>query len=56
MKHKECDSGKIKGARNCGSGKIKGARNCGNARMEKLAYAVFHVFSRIEECFKARFS
>ena len=26
-------------------GKIKGARNCCYARMEKLAFTVFHVFS-----------
>ena len=37
-------------ARNCGSGTIKGARNCGYAQMEKLACAVFHVLSRVEEC------
>ena len=40
----------LRNARNCGSGTIKGARNCGYAQMEKLASAVFHVMSRIEEC------
>ena len=40
----------LRNARNCESGKIKGARNCGYARMEKLACAVFYVFSRVEEC------
>ena len=41
----------LRNAKNCGSGKIKGARNCGYARMEKLACAVFYLFSScVKEC------
>ena len=40
----------LRNARNCGSGKIKGARNSDYARTEKLACAIFHVFSRVDEC------
>ena len=39
-----------------GSGKKKGARNCGYARKGKSACAVFHVFSRVEECSDVRFT
>ena len=42
--------------KNCVTGKIKGARNCSYKQKEKLACAVFRVFSRVKECSKARVS
>ena len=37
-------------ARNCSRGKFKGVRNSGYALVERLACAVFHVFSHVLEC------
>ena len=42
-------------ARNCSIGKFKGVRNCGYARVERLACAVFHVFSHVLECWRRGF-
>ena len=46
----------LRNARNCGSCKIKRARNCGYERREKLASAVLHEFSCVEESSEVRFT